>query len=91
MKIYISIETYINGEIIIKLNIKKKNNKGDKRKCSSISKNSVINIKNPIILLKEIINNCMLSNKCFFFSFSFLLRMIQQNIDLHKSINQFKF
>ena len=29
MKIYISIETYINREIIIKLNIKKKNNKGD--------------------------------------------------------------
>ena len=91
MKIYISIETYINREIIIKLNIKKKNNKGDQRKCGSICKNSVINIKNPIILLKKIINNCTLGNQCPFFFFSFLLRMIQQNIDLHKSINEFKF
>ena len=81
---------YINREIIIKLSIKNKNNKGDQRKCSSICKNLVINIKkNPIILRKEIINNCMLSNKRFIFFF--LLRMIQQNIDLHKSINQFKF
>ena len=38
-------ETYINREIIVKLNIKKKNNKGDQRKCNSICKNSVINIK----------------------------------------------
>ena len=38
-------ETYINREIIVKLNIKKKNNKGDQRKCSSICKNTVINIK----------------------------------------------
>ena len=38
-------ETYINREIIVKLNIKKKTNKGDQRKCSSICKNTVINIK----------------------------------------------
>ena len=63
---------YINREIIIKLSIKNKNNKGEQRKCSSICKNLVINIKkNPIILRKEIINNCMLSNKRFFFFFSF--------------------
>ena len=37
--------TYINKEIIVKLNIKKKNNKGDQEKCSSIYKNLVINIK----------------------------------------------
>ena len=42
-KIYIYI--YINREIIINLNIKKKNNKGNQRKCGSICKNSVINIK----------------------------------------------
>ena len=36
---------YINREIIIKLNIKKKNNKGDQRKCGSIYKNQVIDIK----------------------------------------------
>ena len=39
-------ETYINKEIIVKLNIKKKNTKGDQRKCSSICKILVINIKN---------------------------------------------
>ena len=63
------MKIYINREIIIKLNIKKKNNKGDQRKCGSICKNSVINIKNPIILLIKIINNYTLSNQCFFFSF----------------------
>ena len=66
------MKIYINREIIIKLNIKKKNNKGDQRKCGSICKNSVINIKNPIILLIKIINNYTLSNQRFF-SFSFSL------------------
>ena len=75
------MKIYINREIIIKLNIKKKNNKGDQRKCGSICKNSVINIKNPIILLIKIINNCTLRNQRFFF----FLRSIQQNIDLQKA------
>ena len=77
------MKIYINREIIIKLNIKKKNNKGGQRKCGSICKNSVINIKNPMILLIKIINNYTLSNQRFFFLL--LLRMIQQNIDLHKA------
>ena len=78
------MKIYINREIIIKLNIKKKNKKGGQRKYGSICKNSVINIKNPMILLLKIINNCTFSNQCFFF-FLLLLRMIQQNIDLHNA------
>ena len=51
------LETYINREIIVKLNIKKKNNKGDQRKCSSICKNSVINIKSNNFTYKKLQNN----------------------------------
>ena len=82
--------TYINREIIIKLNIKKKNNKGDQRKCGSIYKNSVINIKNRIILLNKNINNCTLSNQLFFFFFG----PFENDSTKHRStqsINQFKF
>ena len=53
----------------------------------SICKNSVINIKNPIILLIKIINNCTLSNQKIFFSF-------ENDSTKHRSaqsINQFKF
>ena len=66
-----------------------KSNKGDQRKCGSIYKNSIIKIKNPIILLIKIINNCTLSNQCFFFLFSF-----ENDSTKHRSaqnINQFKF
>ena len=83
------MKIYINREIIIKLNIKKKNNKGDQRKCGSFCKNSVINIKNPIILLIKIINNHTLSNQRFFF-FSYF----ENDSTKHRSaqsINQFKF
>ena len=88
---YWVMKIYINREIIIKLNIKKKTNKGDQRKCGSIYKNSVINIKNPIILLIKIINNCTLNNQrccccCFFF--------FENDSTKHRSaqsINQFKF
>ena len=64
-------------------------NRENQKKCGSICKNSVINIKNPIILLIKIINNCTLSNQCFFFLFSF-----ENDSTKHRSaqnINQFKF
>ena len=62
-------------------------NRENQKKCGSICKNSIINIRNPIILLIKIINNCTLSNQRFFFSFendSTKRRSAQ-------SINQFKF
>ena len=61
-------------------------NRENQKKCGSICKNSVINIKNPIILLIKIINKCTLSNQ-HFFSF-------ENNSTKHRSaqsINQFKF
>ena len=64
-------------------------NRENQKKCSSICKNSVINIKNPIILLIKIINKCTLSNQRFFFSPSF-----ENDSTKHRfaqSINQFEF
>ena len=58
-------------------------NRENQKKSGPICKNSVIYIKNPIILLIKIINNCTLSNQCFFFFF--ILKTIQQNIDRHKA------
>ena len=63
-------------------------NRENQKKCGPICKNSVIYIKNPIILLIIIINNCTLSHQCFFF-FSF-----ENDSTKHRSaqsINQFKF
>ena len=62
-------------------------NRENQKKCGPICKNSVIYIKNPIILLIKIINNCTLSHQCFFFSF-------ENDSTKHRSaqsINQFKF
>ena len=64
-------------------------NRENQKKCGSICKNLVINIKNPTILLIKIINNCTLSNQCFFFLFSF-----ENDSTKHRfaqNINQFKF
>ena len=62
-------------------------NRENQKKSGPICKNSVIYIKNPIILLIIIINNCTLSHQCFFFSF-------ENDSTKHRSaqsINQFKF
>ena len=85
------MKIYINREIIIKLNIKKKNKKGGQRKYGSICKNSVINIKNPMILLLKIINNCNLSNQCFFFFFSPSFENDSTKHRFAQCINQFEF
>ena len=62
-------------------------NRENQKKCGPICKNSVIYIKNPIILLIKLINNCTLSHQCFFFPF-------ENDSTKHRSaqsINQFKF
>ena len=61
-------------------------NRENQKKCGSICKNLVINIKNPTILLIKIINNCTLSNQNFF--------SFENDSTKHRSaqsINQFKF
>ena len=65
-------------------------NRENQKKCGSICKNSVINIKNPIILLIKIINNCTFINQCFFF-FSPSFENDSTKHRFAQCINQFEF